>query len=384
MLRTAPGISKKEARKGPGVKHRLPLGRRDRVSQFLHTGGQDLSNHFHIPQHSAVFVQSAARELLARGYGEGEVFSGTGFCPRLLTEEHPVADFADSVRFMEHAAELAGDDLFGFSCGKTQDARCAGIMYYAAQTAPTLLEAIRRGQRFGRLFNSTLDMNAENICSDGRLRWSYRISPGLPRRQYVEMAATVTFKGIGFFTQHQAMPKRIEFEHPRRRGIGELEKFYGCETVFGAPENVMVFDRADLELPLTTSDKQLSRVLHLFGEQALCQGRPETPALVLEVERAISARLADGQATLEAVAQGLGMSARTLSRKLSQDGTSFFRILEDLRKSQAMLYLRDSDLVLAEIAFLLGYSGLSSFNDAFKRWTGVSPGQFRTQESKTR
>ena len=71
------------------------------------------------------------------------------------------------------------------------------------------------------------------------------------------------------------------------------------------------------------------------------------------------------------------MSPRTLSRKLGRAGTSYFTILEELRKALAIRYLRESRLPLSEIAFLLGYSGLNSFSEAFRRWTGQSPGQFR-------
>jgi AraC-like DNA-binding protein len=363
-------------------------GRRNAMARFsgtsawYKTGKPELINPIHLPKHSAVFVQSAARALLAMGVDQKTVFGGTAFSPEFLDCEQPVADFADSLAFMEHAAAVSGDDLFGHRCGLSLDPRCAGIMYYAALTAPTLEECIRRAQRYSLLFNSVLDQDASGIRGHGTLRWSYRISPSLQRRQLVEMSTTVKYRALNFFAQQNLKLRQVRFQHLRRRNASVLEKFFGCEIIFGAPENAMVFSPSDLELPVRTSDKHLAKVLRLYGDQALSLGRQDAPALVLEVERVIADQLADGQATLENVAQILGMSARTLSRKLSQEGTSFFKVLEDLRKAQAVHYLRDSDMVLAEIAFLLGYSGLSSFNDAFKRWTGVSPGQFRIRQMK--
>lgn len=353
-----------------------------RPQVLMQTPTSPLASSIQSPKHSAVFAQSAARELVARGLPTNAIFQGTGFAADLLDEEMPVADFSVSVAFLEHAAALSKDDLFGHRVGQGQDARSVGLMYYACLTAPTLAEGISRSQRYARLFNSLLDFNASTIREDGRLTWGYQMSPSLPRRQYVELAAAVKFKALRYFVQDSVRLQQIQFQHPRRRNIAPIEGYYGCEVVFGARENAMVFDPADMDTPLRTSDKQLSKVLRLYGDHALSQGRQDAPALVLEVERIIAERLSDGQTTLESVAQFLGMSARTLSRKLSQDGTSFFRILEDLRKAHAKLYLRDSDMVLAEIAFLLGYSGLSSFNDAFKRWTGMSPGQYRSRASK--
>ena len=116
-----------------------------------------------------------------------------------------------------------------------------------------------------------------------------------------------------------------------------------------------------------------------YGDQILADMARQNPGLVVEVERAIAEQLGAGSVTLETVASGLGISPRTLSRRLAAEGTSFFQLLEGLRISLSKSYLRDSNLVLAEIAFLLGYSGLGSFNDAFKRWTGHSPGQFRAE-----
>ena len=145
-----------------------------------------------------------------------------------------------------------------------------------------------------------------------------------------------------------------------------------------AASNGFTFDLDDLNLSLTSADEQLLSVLQGYGDQVLAEIARQSPGLVVSVERAIAEQLGAGSVTLETVASGMGMSPRTLSRKLAAEGTSFFRLLEDLRKSLSKSYLRDSNLVLAEIAFLLGYSGLGSFNDAFKRWTGHSPGQFRT------
>ena len=93
--------------------------------------------------------------------------------------------------------------------------------------------------------------------------------------------------------------------------------------------------------------------------------------------------MSDGDASLAKVAELLEMSQRTLSRKLAAEGTSFFAILEGVRKSLSLRYLRQNEKSLSEISFLLGYSSLSSFNDAFRRWHDQSPGSYRTQALKS-
>jgi len=172
-------------------------------------------------------------------------------------------------------------------------------------------------------------------------------------------------------------PRRVKFQHNRRHHIDDIEAYFDGHVEFGADCNGFEFELQDLELPLTSSDQALLKVLTGYADQVLAEKDKPMPDLILEVERAIADQLASGSASLGTVASEIGMSPRTLSRKLAAEGTSFFRLLEGLRKSLSKSYLRETDLVLAEIAFLLGYSGISSFNDAFKRWTGDSPGQFR-------
>lgn len=353
-----------------------------RASTRSNTGTSPLSNSINTPKHNAAFVQSAARALLERGHRTADIFCGTAFTPAILSSEFPIAVFEDSLLFLEHAAALSGDDMFGHSCGLAQDARSCGMMYYAARTACSLDKAIEQAHRYSRLFNSMLEYDVSGLRPGGLMKWGFGISPSVPRRQYVEMATATKYRAMNYFIQQDVRLRQIRFQHLRRHNTDVLEEFYGCEVVFGARENALLIEPADLDILVKTSDRHLAKVLQQYGDQALSLSRQGAPALVLEVERVISDQLADGQATLEHVAQTLGMSARTLSRKLSQDGTTFFRILEDLRKSQAVVYLAESDMVLAEVAFLLGYSGLSSFNDAFKRWTGMSPGQFRLKRAE--
>jgi AraC-like DNA-binding protein len=145
----------------------------------------------------------------------------------------------------------------------------------------------------------------------------------------------------------------------------------------GANENAPRFRVTDLALPLQTADDELYAILKGCCEQALRVKSRNVPSLIVDVEREISSRLTRGEAKLVPMAQALGMSPRTLSRRLAKEDTTFFKSLERLRKSLARNYLRDSDLRLAEISFLLGYTSLSSFNEAFKKWTGQTPGQFR-------
>lgn len=329
-------------------------------------------------QHTAVFAKMVARSLIGQGYDPDAIFRGTAFDSSLLQQEAPVAKAPDVMSFFEQGALLTKDDLFGFQLAQGQDSRRIGLVCYVGLAAPNVGAFLTNYSRYARIYSEVLELDFSHLKDNGVLGWQYAISPGVPRRQYVEYTSTVFLNTIRYFSESNITPVRINFEHLRRDHIDQMEARFGCEIIFGAGRNSFEFKAKDLELPLISADQQLLKVLQGYADQVLAEKCRELPGLIFEVERVIADLLASGSATLDTVATQMGMSPRTLSRKLAAEGTSFFRVLEDLRKSLSKSYLRDSDLVLAEIAFLLGYSGLSSFNDAFKRWTGTSPGQYRT------
>lgn len=329
-------------------------------------------------QHSAVFASMLANQLIQRGFGVDDIFHGTAFDATLLTEESPRYPLAETANLFERAAVLTKNENLGFQLGKEQDIRRAGLICYVGLAAPTVGGFLANFARYSRVASPVLEIDMSRLMDDGVINWEYAISPSLKRRQYVEFSAASLLHTVRQFTVGPVSPRLVRLQHNRRNQVDEIEAFFGCKVEFGAASNGFTFALDDLNLPLSTADEQLLSVLQGYGDQVLADIARQSPGLVIAVERAIAEQLGAGPVTLEAVASGMGMSPRTLSRKLAAEGTSFFRLLENLRKSLSKSYLRDSNLVLAEIAFLLGYSGLGSFNDAFKRWTGHSPGQFRT------
>jgi AraC-like DNA-binding protein len=178
-------------------------------------------------------------------------------------------------------------------------------------------------------------------------------------------------------TGRNLTPNMASLAHPRNHRIKEFERFFGCPVKFGSHQNIIEFKLADLQIPLLTADNRLLTILRAHCEEVLSRRTEPTPTLVETVERLITDRLTRGDAKLESVATELGMSPRTLSRRLTEQSTTFNAIIEVLRKELALKFLQDSNLVLTEIAFLMGYTEISTFSHAFKRWTGTSPAAYR-------
>lgn len=329
------------------------------------------------PLHGAIYVKMMAGNLRAQGYSERQIFANSGLNAKIFEDEHPRAPFGKVAAFFENAAKLTDNDILGLEAGIKRDFRLSGLISYVGRASPTVLDALVNIARYRRVFSDAVEINVDSLAKTGRLVWSFRVPDVIERRQHAEFSAIGLLVGLRQRTHREIRPDLVAFRHSRNTNLQAFDRAFGCKVLFDQREPVIQFKPSDLELPLDTADSELYKVLTEYCDIVLQSKSRNTSDLLVDVERAIADRLTSGEATQHQVAKTLGMSARTLARRLAKEETTFFKTVENLRHSLAHRYLSNSDLVLAEIAFLLGYSGLSSFNDAFKRWTGKTPGQFR-------
>jgi AraC-like DNA-binding protein len=157
---------------------------------------------------------------------------------------------------------------------------------------------------------------------------------------------------------------RVKLTASRTRGSEMLEECLGTNIETGCDHDVIEFDRALLELPLETKRKGRSKVT-------------EALTSAIEAGRRLSERLPDGHdVRLETISRCLGVSARTLQRRLKFCGVDFEDLLDDIRRSEAIRLLCEGTHTMTEIAFKVGYSDSAHFTRAFKRWTGAAPSRF--------
>lgn len=327
--------------------------------------------------HGAVFVQSLARKLLDEGFSKRQVFGGTGLSPDIMGKTRPFAPLELIAGFYEHAADLTGNDIVGFEHGLQSELRRAGMLAYVGMSAPTARDFLLNLARYRRVFSDALEIDADAIEADGQVKWRFSVPSRVRRRQLVEFGAAGLIHDLRRTTNRELRPASVAFRHARNSNTDVIERYFGCPVQFGALDNTCDFRPEDLKLPLMTADDELYSVLRECCEKALKDMARKAPPLVVEVERVLSERMSRGQASQDVVARALGMSSRTLSRRLADEGTTFHKTLDGLRQALAETYLKDSNLSLGQVAYLLGYSGHSSFSDAFKRWQGVTPGRYR-------
>jgi AraC-like DNA-binding protein len=179
-------------------------------------------------------------------------------------------------------------------------------------------------------------------------------------------------------TNRQLIPKHVRIDHFRPDEPAELKSFFGCNIVFGSEVDEIAFTENLHNLPIVSGDPYLNQILVKFCEEALARRGTTRNTLRGELEKAMAPLLPHGKAQVGEVARQLGMSRRTLARRLASEGLTFAELLADLRIDLAKHHLRDGDLPISEIAWLLGYREASAFTHAFKRGTGETPREFRT------
>jgi AraC-like DNA-binding protein len=191
----------------------------------------------------------------------------------------------------------------------------------------------------------------------------------------------VVFKTFRIMLGSDWLPQEIRFVHEVPVQASEHLRFFGCPVRFRCASNALIVERNFGERWVPTADPKLYRVLKQHVERIL-DDMPRENDLAGAVRRAIGQSIADGDTTLVKVAGMLAMTPRTLERRLKESGVIYRDLVTDTRRRFALEYLKDRNRSLTEVAFLLGYSEVSAFNRAFKRWTDSTPLQYR--ESTTR
>jgi AraC-like DNA-binding protein len=167
----------------------------------------------------------------------------------------------------------------------------------------------------------------------------------------------------------------------RRTGVdtGPYEAFLRCEVRQGAPRTRIVFDAQWLEWPLPGADSELAAYLEQQARARL-EAASEQPSVVLELRRVLREQLPRGTPSVAQVARSLALSTRSLQRRLSEAGTSYEQVLDELRADLARACLAREDLSVAEVGFLLGFQDSSSFHRACRRWFGTTPTALRAAQ----
>jgi AraC-like DNA-binding protein len=285
----------------------------------------------------------------------------------------------DYIALLAAGAELAGDPHFGLHVGERVRLGTYSVYGLILLACANFAQALEQTQRYEQLAHdlgrSRLDLDPAS--SQARYLWTSHF-PDASRH-----LAESVFAGIRVFGSWLAgrplTPLRLAFAHGSSADPDEYRRVLGMVPEFGAQSHLACFDAALLAMPVPNADAGMYPVLQQHAERLLrARGdEGERHGIVAQVRAAVIRNLAHDRVRLASIASELGLSQRTLQRKLSEAGASFQQVLDAARHALAQDYLRQRGLSLADIAFLLGYQEQSAFTHAFREWAGMNPGAWR-------
>jgi AraC-like DNA-binding protein/nucleotide-binding universal stress UspA family protein len=284
------------------------------------------------------------------------------------------------IRFLDLAAEALDDDLLGFHLASGFDLREIGLLYYVIASSAQLEEALRNAVRFGRITNEGVRLQVV-IEQALVIALEYMNVDRLSDKHQAEFLLAALVRLCRQVTDARLAPLRLKARHFRDSTPAEIRKFLGCDIEFSAGVDEITFPKQFAVLPVTGHDPFLNNLLRRYAEEALENQTFTRESICTEVEKVLTELLPHGRAAVSEVARKLGMSPRTLSRKLHDQHATYAEILDRFRAALARRYLAERELPVSEVAWLLGYNELSSFTHAFKRWTGLTPRQFRSSKA---
>ena len=293
----------------------------------------------------------------------------------------------DSQQFealLEWFIAQSNDPAFGLHTSQFVQPGSYSVIGYIAMSASTLLEALSRVSVYEKLvgdmgLTETRPLNAQQI----EIRWICRHHRQPIRRHLIENILGSWVRYSRWLVNNDTLcPDKILFEHSAPKDKALLEEYrsvFGCEVLFGQPYSAIVTNQEMLAYRLRQPDPMLFSTLEAHAAQKLHELGLIGNSLAQKVQLRIRALIDDGMPRKEQVAVDLGMTERTLHRRLQDEGTTWQVLLDQVRDDLACALLRDTDQPQTEIAEKLGYSDTRSFQRAFKRRCGDTPGNWRQQ-----
>ncbi len=339
--------------------------------------------HFSVAVHyMRMLTDYAARQDLSTEY----LLKQAGIPSETLTDPNGRVPFNDFSRACDLAAEFLHDPCLGLKLGQSIRSGHLGSHGFALMSCSNGEELLRQSTRYSAL---TIDAGhnefeqrgkefiriwRSNLPNDVQLGW---LQDDLHQATFVTLAR--------FFSNREDLnPNWVSFRHAKPDDTQEYDALFRCPVRFNAPETAMSFNAEYLEIPLPHANPQLRRIMDDLCSQLLKQlGNAIEPAWLAIARKTVLDSFKQGMIEIGDVVKATGLTESQLKDQLAERGLSFRGFVDDLRHALALGYTRDPSLSLVDIAYLLGFSEQSAFQRAFKRWTGMTPGDYRQQRSST-
>lgn len=277
-------------------------------------------------------------------------------------------------RLFQLAVEATGDPCFGLRISQYAHPATFHALGYSLFASNTLLDFCERLVRFVSLLTDNISHHLEELEDAYCLSLEPLNTDVCYESIEAWMACIVRFCRLIYRPNFK--PLRVSFTRPEpENGRQSFEDCFKAPVSFNDTKNAIYFDKADMHEALPSANAELARRNDEIVIEYLARLKKDN--IVRQVEANIVELLPKGECNKDVVAAQLNMTPRTLQNKLEREGTTYQDILDKLRKNLACQYIRQKNMPIREITYLLGFSDTSNFARAFKSWTGESPSSYR-------
>lgn len=314
--------------------------------------------------------------LGALGLDVAQVLARAGVSPAVLGPPRGRLTTAEFFALWDAIEALAGSRDLGLRLGAEAMPQKFDIASQAALHSASVGEALAKLGKYKRLVCPE-ELTVREVEGEARVRFHWLLAEGDPPRFLVDGTFASVLAMLRRGANKQVTPLRVELTR-RRADAALLTRHFGCPVQFDAPVDLLVLPAAALAEPFVTHNADLLALL-LPGLDAELAAQDRRRTLADDVRLALCRRMCGERPSVDKVARDLRVSSRTLQRRLEEAGTSYQRLLDEVRDQAARRLLTRTDLDASQVAFLLGFEELNSFTRAFQHWAGTTPMRFRAQ-----
>ncbi len=307
---------------------------------------------------------------------QASLLTKLSLAPETLDDKEARLSLSTYYRLWEEAELLTNDPAIGLHIGQNSYADLMGLVGNILVHSDDLEKAIEQYVRLFSLVNNGIELNFDRQGRFSILEFHYH-KPEFYCRADMERTLALAILRTHQYVNDEVVLKKVSVAHPEPEYSSEYQKVFGCPVEFDKKVCSITFSSRFLYFSPKQKNPYIQSALQGYAEAI--HTRLFKRKIGDKVKDIVLEELPSGKVDIDMVAQRLHMSRQTLYRKLKKESLIFQELVEDIRREKALEVIKDESLSLSEIAFVLGFSELSAFSRAFKRWTGTRPKQYRNE-----
>lgn len=321
-----------------------------------------------------VHIRTSIAYMVQEGLPEDSLLNLLDLDREKINQVERVINVEQYEKLLQYGAQQLNHSDIGFRIGKWRDSgrwALVGHIMNCCENVEQVLTVLKRYEMLaGNISTIKVHPSEQTLSIEwiGHYRCSHHISEEVLARWMAFISKSIT---------SELTPISVSFTHACSGDVSSYEKYFNCPVTFSSGQTQIKIDRQVLQQPLVGFNPELLKLLMNYADMIIDKKLKGAENDVLT--RFILQMLPEKVPSINDAAEHLGISSRTLQRKIKERDTTFKNMIEEVRKDFAFSYLLQSNSKISYIAQVLGYSEQSVFQRAFKRWTGITPGEYRTQ-----